>query len=362
MIRRRVVPLLVFLTLAALCCSHRPPAGNDGDLAKRIGEAVAATIGQGAFSGSVLVTHGRDGVLFSQGYGLADRSLQRANRTDTCYDIASLGKMFTAVAIAQLAEQNRLRFDVAVGPYLPQTLAGSEIGRKVTIAQILTHTSGIPDLPDALFNAPPETLQGYIPYFSAAKLEFEPGAQRAYSNAGFVLLGMIVESLSGQRYEDYVQRNVFQRAGMQRAGFQRSDCSGETAIGYTRSSAGEWQANSATVAPKGGPHGGAFVAATELVKFFHALRTGKLVGPEMGRVVTTPQPGSASAYGFGVLDFATDRLVGHSGGNEGVSADAYTYWQSGYTIVVLSNLGPPASHDVARAIRRVIEPQFEAKK
>lgn len=339
--------MLILATTIALACSHRPADG----LTEKI-RAVAPA--DDKFSGTVIVAHGPREVLFSRAYGMADRSTRRANTIDTCFDIASLGKMFTAVAIAQLAERQRVRFDVPVGAYLPQQLADSTIGRRVTLAQLLTHTSGIPDLPEALFNAPPATLTGYVPHFSQVTLDFEPGAQRAYSNAGFVLLGLIVESVSGESYEQYIRRNVFDRAGMQRAGFGRGDCSGQTAIGY-----GENGPNTSTVAPRGGPHGGAFVAAPELVKFFHALRSGKLLAPEMARLVTTPQDGSASAYGFGVLPFATDRLVGHSGGNVGVSADAYTYWESGYTIVVLSNEGPPASHDVARALRRVIEPRFE---
>lgn len=316
---------------------------------------VESRAAEGTFSGAVSVASD-GGTLFEGAYGLADRSANRPNLLSTCFDIASLGKMFTGVAVAQLAERRRLEFDQPVGRYLPPPLADTETGRKVTIHQLLTHTSGVPDLPDDLFNAPPARLSGYTSFFQTRKLEFEPGSQRAYSNAGYVLLGIVIEHLSGQDYEEYVREHVFRPAGMS-VGFRREDCPSGAAVGYSK----EGQPNTSTIASQGGPHGGALTTARDLVKFFRALRTGRLLKPEMALRITTPQGGAASAYGFGVLSFDTDRLVGHSGGNAGVSADAYTYWNSGYTIVVLSNLEPPASHEVAGAIRKWLEPRFTSE-
>lgn len=261
------------------------------------------------FSGAVVVTNDRDEVVFAEGY---------QHKLSTCFDLASVGKMFTAVAMAQLAEQKRVQLDVPIAPYLPPALAKLPFAQKVTIAQLLAHRSGVPDLPEDLFRNPPARLSGYVPFFASATLEFEPGSQRSYSNAGFVLAGIILETVSGQTYDAYIKRNVFRRAGMKA-------CSA------------------------GLPHGGARIAAPELVKFFRALRGGKLVARELAGL----------AHGFGTLEFAKDRLVGHSGGDKGVSADAYTYWKSGITIVVLSDQAPPASHDVARGIRKVVEPAFD---
>lgn len=370
---QRAGPIVVtFAVVAALSCSHlRSPAparsgdhrtlpamsGADRRLVsdvRNMGESRAA---EGTFAGVVLVASDDD-TLFESAYGLADRSTNRPNLLSTCFDIASLGKMFTSVAVAQLVERHRLEFDQPVGRYLPPSLAATEIGRRVTIHQLLTHTSGVPDLPDDIFNAPPARLSGYTSFFQTRKLEFEPGSNRAYSNAGYILLGIIIEHVSGQDYEEYVREHVFRPAGMS-VGFRRKDCSSGVAVGYSRKGPGDdWQPNTSTIASTGGPHGGALTTARDLVKFFRALRAGRLLKPEMALRVTTPPDGAVSAYGFGVLSFDTDRLVGHSGGNVGVSADAYTYWSSGYTVIVLSNLEPPASHEVAGAIRKWLEPRF----
>lgn len=295
---------------------------EEGQLVPKIRAIVEPRAADGSFSGVVLVARGKD-VLFEKAYG-------RGISLSTPFDIASVGKMFTGVAVAQLVERGRLGFDQPVGAYLPPALADTDIGRKVTIHHLLTHTSGVPDLPEDLFDDPPARLVDYTPWLAKQALAFEPGSQRAYSNSGYVLLGMIIERVSGRDYQRHMQEHLFRPAGM-RVSFRRGDS-------------------------RGGPHGGAWTTARDLLKFFRALRSGKLLKPETALAITTPRPGTAAAYGFGVLDFGTDRLVGHSGGNTGISADAYTYWNSGYSIVVLSNLGPPASHEVAKAIRKLIEP------
>lgn len=361
--KRVAGPILVpFTVVAILSCGHlRPRAqGADERLVSDVRNMVESRAAEGTFAGVVLIAND-DATLFEGAYGLADRSTNRPNLPSTCFDIGSLGKMFTGVAVAQLVERQRLEFDQPVGRYLPPPLAATEIGRKVTIHQLLTHTSGVPDLPDDIFNAPPARLSGYTSFFQTRKLEFEPGSNRAYSNAGYVLLGIVIEHVSSQEYEEYVREHVFRPAGMS-VGFRRQDCPSGAAVGYSRKGPGDaWQSNTSTIASTGGPHGGALTTARDLVKFFRALRTGRLLKPEMALRITTPQGGAASAYGFGVLSFDTDRLVGHSGGNVGVSADAYTYWSSGYTIVVLSNLEPPSSHEVAGAVRKWLEPRFTTR-
>ena len=358
--------VLVVLSLPPVAFARTPLLEQSGQksegtgdraLAERVDQIARDGAARGEFSGVVLIA--RDGKrLLEKAYGMADRSARRPNRVDTLFNVASLGKMFTGVAVASLVEAGRMRYEDTVGRHVPD-FPNAEIRDRVTVHQLLTHTSGVPDLPDDLFASPPPTLAGYLPFFAAAKLEFEPGAKRAYSNSGFVLLGLMVERVSGGSYRDYVERAVFRRAGMRSVAWGRDERGRDAAVGYTRGEAGgEWTPNTAKVAPWAGPHGGALTTAADLSRFLQALRTGRLVGREAARAATTPRNGVASAYGFGVLDFDTDRLVGHSGGDAGASADAYVYWESGYAVVVLSNLGPPASHKVAGAIRQLIEPRF----
>jgi CubicO group peptidase (beta-lactamase class C family) len=354
----RRTPLLVLILAVFSSCFSVALSPPDEQLAGDVEELVAQRMADGSFAGVVLVAKGRQ-VIHHGAYGLADRGTNRRNTLSTCFDVASLGKMFTAVGIAQLAEQRRLQFDDLVGEYLPASLRQTEIGRRVTFHQLLTHTSGVPDLPDSLFNDPPDRLSDYEGFFQTQKLEFEPGTKRAYSNGGFILLGMVIEKVSGQTYEEYMRRHIFDPAGMTDVAFTPGQCRAPAAMGYFKEEgSAQWTPNGSRIAEKGGPHGGALTTASDLHRFFLALRTGALLSREMAARVTTPQLGATSAYGFGVLNFDTDRLVGHSGGNTGVSADAYVYWTSGYTIVVLSNLDPPASHNVAGAIRKLIEPRF----
>jgi CubicO group peptidase (beta-lactamase class C family) len=141
----------------------------------------------------------------------------------------------------------------------------------------------------------------------------------------------------------------------------------DPAIGYKRLGSSEspdsgWVPNRGLGSLSAGPHGGQFCTASDLARFFRALRSGRLISRASAEMLTTPRRGAGSAYGFGVISFALDRLVGHSGGDAGASADAYTYWKSGYTIVVLSNFSPPASHQVAGVARALLEPHFEPTK
>jgi CubicO group peptidase (beta-lactamase class C family) len=359
-------PCLALLLVAILFagCAAAPPRQVEPVDAVDAGVVASAQAfadqraAAGHFSGVVLLARG-DRTLLAKAYGDADRDARRANRVDTPFNVASLGKMFTGVAVARLVQRGVLDYDAPVGRYLPG-FPNADIARKVTIHHLLTHTSGIPDLPDALFADPPASLGGYVAFFAGAKLEFEPGAQRSYSNAGFVLLGLLLEHATGHPFEDVLRAEAFAPSGMH-GGFRFADTPG-AAIGYTREAEGEaWRANTDAIAPRSGPHGGQLVSAPDLVRFFSALREGRLLPRPAAETMLAPRLGAPTAYAFGTIDFATDRLVGHSGGDAGASADAYTYWNSGYTIVVLSNLDPPASHEVAKAVREALEPRFKAQ-
>jgi CubicO group peptidase (beta-lactamase class C family) len=355
--------LPVALALAAMlgaCATPSPRAAAPIDPADAaLAEAADAIAGEraadGRFSGVVVLARG-DAVFFARAYGLADREAHRANTTATPFNIASLGKMFTGVAIARLVERGVLDYDAPVGRYLAG-LPNADIAQRVTLGQLLTHTSGVPDLPDALFAAPPPTLEGYAPFFAQARLDFAPGTKRSYSNAGFVLLGLVLERATGRSFADVLRAEVFVPTGID-GGFALRDTP-QAAIGYTRrQDIDPWRPNTDAIAAHAGPHGGELVSAPDLARFFAALRDGRLLGAGAASDMLRAHGGDAGAYAFGTLDFATDRLVGHSGGDAGASADAYTYWRSGYTIVVLSNLDPPASHEVAKALREQIEPRF----
>ena len=169
----------------------------------------------GAFSGAVVLA--KDGkILLNEAYGMADRSRQVRNTTGHRFCIGSMGKMFTAVAIAQLAGQGRLAFSDTIGRYLSGFPA--QIASRVTIHQLLTHTSGMGDVLASLrmgdSDTASQTLAGLMQRITKQPLLFPPGSRVSYSNSGFIVLGAIVERVARQRYGDYLHQHIFSPAGM----------------------------------------------------------------------------------------------------------------------------------------------------
>src|SRR5215212_6872001 len=163
------------------------------------------------FSGSVLVTRGND-TLVSKSYGLADKEHNVPNSTDTKYNLGSINKVFTRLALQQL----KIDFSKTLRTYLPDY--ASPIADKITIQQLLDMSSGMGDIFGPKYDATAKdhirSLSDYVPFFIDAPLEFEPGAKRRYSNAGYVVLGLVIERVSGMSYYDYVRTKIFAPAGM----------------------------------------------------------------------------------------------------------------------------------------------------
>jgi CubicO group peptidase (beta-lactamase class C family) len=315
----------------------------------------------GAFSGAVLVA--QDGrPLVEQAYGLADRDAGRANNIDTRFNIGSVGKMFTGVAIAQLVEQGRLAFGDPIGKYV--TGFPQEVADNVTIDQLLTHTSGLGDF---MRNGYPEsaksarTASDLLPLVTGEPLQFEPGTRESYSNSGFVVLGAIIEAVSGQTYYEYVRQHVFQPARMTRTDWlPPGQDQHNTARGYMRAGddghplappspgaapaepTGPLADNSAVV-PWGNPSGGAYSTVGDLQRFSEALLNHVLLGRELtttvltGKVTIPDARGGKTAYGFTDGAINGVRIVGHGGGAPGVAATVDIYPDRGYIVVILAN-------------------------
>lgn len=325
-----------------------PP--SESDLAQHLGDYLSRLERADAFSGAVLVA--KDGVpIFTGAYGMADKAAAAPNHVDTKFNLGSMNKMFTAVAIAQLAEGGALSFDDSIAEHLPD-YPNSEVAQKVTIHHLLTHTSGLGDYfgPD-FFAGGKETVHtvgDYFPYFVDRPLRFEPGAGWGYSNAGFVVLGAIVERVSGQSYFDFVRDRIFTPAGMTATdSYERDAEVPNLAKGYTSGGPsgdpGERRINTDTLPIKGGPAGGGYSTVGDLNRFAGALLSHRLLGPEYTETLLAPKaatgPDGARAYAYGIQHDGTHetRVVGHGGGAPGISAMAHIYPDHGYTVAVLAN-------------------------
>ena len=324
----------------------RPPL-SEAEAMRELGAFVDRLAQADVFSGTVLVA--REGqVLYEAARGESDKSCGRANQMDTKFNLGSMNKMFTAVAIAQLVEQEKLGFQDAIGRYLDAGwLPKVDLG-KVRIEHLLTHTSGLGSYFNDEYWRSSRTLyrdiDDYKPLIARDSLAFEPGTRWQYSNTGFLLLGAIIEKVSGQSYFDYVREHIFVPAGMTNTDSYEMDAVvPDLAQGYHRVSGpgGEtWRTNLFEHVIKGGPAGGGFSTAPDLLRFDAALRAHRIVGPEATLVLWSPKRDLNSptyGYGFGLSGEPGDRRAGHTGGFVGISAQFFMHLDRGYTVVVLSN-------------------------
>jgi D-alanyl-D-alanine carboxypeptidase len=323
-------------------------------------EAIAAVTTQieknvaaAGFSGTVLVAK-KAQVLFSGAYGLADREKKIPNTLDTQFRIGSMNKMFTAVAVLQLVEAGRIKLTDPVGKYITD-YPNQEIATKVTIDQLLTHTGGTGDIFGPEFDTHRNelrTLKDYIALYGKRGPEFEPGSQWRYSNYGMVLLGVVIERVTGQSYYDYVQEHVYKPAGMALSGsLPEEQAVPGRSIGYMRSDTGAWVPNTDTLPYRGTSGGGGYSTVGDLLRFAEALMNHKLLNASSTELLITGKveagPGKY-AYGFqDERDKDGNGYVGHGGGAPGMNGDLRIYPKSGYVVAVLANLDPPAAQQIA---------------
>ena len=340
---------------------------SESDAIASCADLLDESAGEDLFSGAVLIAQNGTPML-ERAYGYACKGLGVRNQVDTLFNIGSMTKMFTAVSIGQLAEQGRLTFEDTVSRFLPDY--PREAGEKVTIHHLLTHTSGMGSFWNAAFEASRTSLRSvsdYMPLFANDPLAFEPVERFGYSNAGYIVLGAIVEQVSGMTYDTYIGENIFNRAGMSTTGVWEIDEDvPNRALGYIRGSTGDVEESSyprtnLLVSPrKGSPAGGTYSTVHDLVRFAQALLVHRLLSAEFTRVLLQPRVtmgprGDASyAYGFGCHDVGGTRTVGHNGGAPGVGAQLDIYPDSGYTVAILSNYDAGVSMKVAQPIRQLL--------
>lgn len=300
---------------------------------KEFNAYLAKLVAADMFSGAVLVArNGRPISRRASGFNAAGI----ANRIDTRFDIASMGKMFTSVAVAQLAQQGKLSYGDSIGKFLPD-YPNRQASENVTLHHLLTHTSGVGDFLDKQeYQAARhggkgsfQTMRDWFPFFASNPLSFEPGAKNDYSNGNFIVLGAVVEKVTGQSYFDYVREHIFRPAGMN---------------------------NTILTAATGNSSGGGLSTVGDLLKFATALRQRKLLNAKYTDIILTPKvtTGEGEAYGYGFEIFRVNgkRIVGHSGGTTEVDNKLDIYPDDVYTVIALTK--PHAAKNIARKLKELI--------
>jgi len=364
----RVKGLFFFPASAALAEGDDGPV-PEAELGERLARIVDRLTADGDFSGTVCLT--RDGrTLMSRAWGEANRRAHVRNTTATRFGIASLGKMFTAVAIARLVERGALHYDDRAADYVPDWLPPK--AEEVTIAQLLTHTSGLGDYLEDITADRSHVYDRLDDYRGIARRDppaFAPGSAFGYSNTGYVVLGAVIQKVTGSAWDEFLASDVFRPAGMTATSGRRPPIgTAGIATGYLKRDRA-WIDNDSLLAGHGTPAGGGASTAEDLARFGNVLRDGTLLSKASFAILTgahTEMTGTGMMYGYGFTVSRGEpghRVYGHTGGFPGVSALLEVYEESGYVLAVLSNVDEGATRvgDAWRDLLRRREPGPPAK-
>jgi len=318
----------------------------------RMDQIVQASVSNKQFMGTVLVARGND-VLFSKGYGSANLEWQIPNAPSTKFRLGSVTKQFTAASILLLEERGKLKIDDPVKKYMADAPAAWD---KMTIFHVLTHTAGIPNFtnfPDyQSTEATATTPEKLVARFRDKPLEFQPGERMNYSNSGYVLLGYLIEKVSGQSYEKFLQENIFSPLGMKDSGYDsNSAVIQHRAAGYTPSPNG--LVNAGFIHMSVPFSAGALYSTTEdLLKWEQGLFGGKVLSAASLQKMTTP---FKNDYAFGLEVHTTNgrKRIDHGGGIEGFNTELAYYPDDKLTVVVLGNLNGNAPPQIATSLASV---------
>ncbi|HWA92798.1 MAG TPA: serine hydrolase [Rhizomicrobium sp.] len=336
---------LLFLAWTSPMSEAASAARSVAPLADRMRDHLAMLSRSEGFSGVVLIA--KDGKpVFQQAYGLANVADGVANTTATKFNMASMGKMFTAVAVLQLVEAGKIAsLQDKVGKYLPD-YPNAAVREQVTIEELLTHTSGMGNFWEQLAGKAKDryvAIADYVPLFADEKLQFEPGKGFAYSNNGYTVLGLIVEAVSGKSYFDYVRDNIYRPCGMTDTdAYELDKPVAHMATGYSRSPSVPHQlvSNIYVLPYKGSSAGGSYTTASDLLKFANALLSFRLLNRQDTETLTSGKANYGArryAYGFTEDTANGHRLIGHGGGNAGIADELMMFTDLGYTAVILTN-------------------------
>lgn len=300
------------------------------------------------FSGCVTVFDAGQ-TVFDECRGLAERNFHVPVDHQTKFHIASVGKMFTAVAIAQLVEAGKLSWNDTLAQRVPE-YPDPMVAKKITVWELLHHTAGLGDFMVPEYFEHAERYVNPVDYLGLIARQpkvGEPGKGVSYSNAGYVLLGRIIENVSGESYFDYIQHHIFEPAQMTSSGFDSEDeIVPGLAVGYYHDDgvfSRTWKANWVQSIHKGGPAGGGYSTNADLLRFADALHAGKLIkSATLAKMFDGELPSGPGAIGAGIDERLSHgrRIRGHQGGIEGTTADLEMVWDTGAAVALTSNEGP----------------------
>ena len=339
------------------------PKASDKQIAGAVRQMTAKAVASEDFAGVVLIARG-DRIVMHEAFGIADRDHNVPVEPLTKFQIASVGKMFTATAIMQLIDAGKLALDTTVLEVLPD-YPDRDVAAKIRVRHLLNHSSGL----GPLFDRPKyERTRRYerhadmFPIFAGEPLLFEPGQRSSYSNEGYVVLGAIIEKLSGLTWDDYMKRHVFAPAGMQDLkSWALDEVVPKRAVGYLRPDTDPFgfqprRPNWISLGMHGNAAGGQYGHALDLFRFLRALRANKLASAERLAEFTTHQPPRRNyGFGFTVKKVNEVTVLGHTGGGGSSGIDNAAWMIGDWTVVVQSNYESAANAIADRIVEALTQ-------
>ncbi len=316
------------------------------------------------FSGTILIAE-NDKIIDKRAYGFSSLEYDIKNKIDTKFNIASITKMFTAVAALQLYEKGKIDLNTPIGKYLLD-YPNEIVRNSVTVHQLLTHTSGlnnfyVNDL-DKIKNSDYQEISDFVPLFANDTLLSTPGTKYDYSGTGFVVLGLIIEKVSGENYYDYIEQNILEPANMLATSeIQVDSIVKNKASGYT-SGFGQTKnlKKNEYYLTKASPAGFYYSTVEDLFKFSKALRNHKLLSKETTDTMLEPRVKGYNThlgYGIDIDNRYNQTIIGHSGGWYGIHGELMDFLEDNYTVVILSNIddgGKSGASQVADYFKNLI--------
>lgn len=312
-------------------------------------------------SGSYQIVKGKS-AIFEKRFGFADLQRKKPITSSTLFNLASGGKMFTAVATAQLAEQGKLRFDDPITRYV-KGFKNESAAANITIHHLLSHTSGINEYWSGQNNSEVYSavnIRDHLKIVLRSDFSFPPGTQYQYCNANYILLGAVIEQISGKSFYDYVQQNIFDKAGMHSSGYYNHG-DAKVAIPFARGTTDTTWIE-APYGIRGSSAGGAYSCGEDMVKFINAFRHGKLVSPAMVSTMITPKNSGLNGteeygYGFIISRGGGEYAYGHGGTAGGVNFELRYFPRQDVTTILFCNQNNGAYDDLKKNIMKLVSGQ-----
>ena len=337
-------------------------------------EEIARTAKEADFSGVVSLSSLGAGTSLDLAFGFADRANRVPNKVETRFAMASGCKIFTAVAVGLLIEGGKIELDTRLADCVRSR--DIHFASEITIAQLLNHTSGIPDYSSeelqsdyaALWKERPcysmTSVRDFLPLFENGVMKALPGSGFLYCNSGFILLGLVIEELTGRDFRDVIAGRIFQPCGMTRTGYFAMDALPEnTAFGYLSRSEKEWRTNIFSVPSIGAPDGGAFTTTGDLRLFWTSLLAGRILSREtLDRFiapsvqVSERDESGYDGYGVWIRKAGDSWIVSIEGSDPGASLESLVRLSDGLVMTVLSN-----TDDGAWGVFRVLDEKINGR-